>query len=510
MEHNLAQQAVRKVAQKLVETKLFIDGESKRSSSGETFEVINPATQEVIGEVASGTTEDANSAIDAARTAFPKWARIPPADRAEVLFKVGEMLRENKDELARLLTIEEGKAFKESIAELKQGYHTVMYYAGEGRRTWSLVTTSETRDKQTITIRKPLGVATIITPWNFPVMIPFWGIAPALIFGNAVVFKPASYTPLIASKIVELFAKAGLPKGVLNLITGSGSRLGKALIDNKEVNVVTFPGESKTGHDIAQINAKYLRRQVLELGGKNPLIIAKDANLKVAVGGALWSSFSNAGQKCTASSRIIVEEPVLEEFIKTFVEGASMLQVGNGLASGTEVGPLVSQSGWEKTKEYVGIGEDEGAELLTGGDDFISKKSELSKGFFYSPTVFKGTNDMKISRDEIFGPVTTIIPAKNMEQAFEIANDTRYGLASAIYTTNLKATFKALYEIDAGVTFVNQGPVGIEIGASFGGIKDSGYGPELGESAIEDYTEKKTAYIDFSDQVHPWFYLWST
>ncbi len=505
----MAQQTLKKVKPKLLEAKLFIGGEYRSSSSGETFEIINPATKEVLGEVASATTEDTRAAVDAARAAFPEWALTPPAQRAEILFKVGELLRENTEELAKFLTMEEGKALKESIAEVKQAYNTVMYYAGEGRRMWSIVTTSETRDKQTMTIRRPLGVATIITPWNFPIMIPFWGLAPALIFGNTVVFKPASYTPLMAHRIVELFAKAGIPKGVLNLLTGSGSKVGKALIDNEGVDVVTFTGESNTGREIAQTNAKYLRKQVLELGGKNPLIVAKDANLKVAVGGALWSAFSNAGQKCTASSRIIVEEPVLEEFTNAFVEEASMLRVGNGLDSGTEVGPLVSEGGWEKTRQYVGIGEEEGAELLTGGNDYRDSKSGLSRGYFYSPTVFKGTNAMKISREEIFGPVTTIIPAKNIQEAVAIANDTRYGLASAIYTTNLRATFKALYEIDAGVTFVNQGPVGIEIGASFGGIKDSGYGRELGESAIDDYTEKKTAYIDYSDEVQPWFYPWS-
>lgn len=490
--------------------KLFVNGEFMDSSSKETFDVTNPATGASIGSAASAAPDDVKAAIDAARSSFQQWSNTPASERADILFRVGELIRQNQNELAAAVTIEEGKALREALAEVKQAYNTVMYFAGEGRRMWSHVTTSEQQDKQTFTIRRPLGVAAIITPWNFPIMIPFWGLAPALICGNAVIFKPASYTPLIGSKIVELFVRAGIPKGVLNLVTGSGAKIGGALIDQPGINVVTFTGESQTGRDIAQINARYLRRQVLELGGKNPLIVAKDANLEVAVGGALWSAFSNAGQKCTAASRIIVEEEILEKFTRVFVENTKRLVVGDGLRAGVEVGPLVSEGGWDKTKKYVQIGKDEGATLLAGGADYRSdSNNELSKGYFYSPTVFKGSNDMKISREEIFGPVTTIIPAENLNGAFQIANDTTYGLASAIYTTNLRATFRALYEIDAGVTFVNQGPVGIEVGASFGGIKDSGFGRELGEVAIDDYTEKKTAYIDYSDRVQPWFYPWN-
>ncbi len=492
---------------------LYIAGEYKDSSSEETFEVRNPATGGMLAQVASATPDDAKAAIDAAREAFGKWSKTPAAERAEILFRAGELIRENTESLAESLTMEEGKALRESLAEVKQAYNTVMYYAGEGRRLWSLVTSSETPDKHTMTIRRPLGVSVIITPWNFPIMIPFWGLAPALICGNAVVFKPASYTPILGSKIIDLFVKAGIPRGVLNLITGSGSKVGKALLDNVNVNVVTFTGESRTGKDIAETNARYLRRQVLELGGKNPLIVAADANLKVAVGGALWSAFSNAGQKCTAASRIIVEDSVFDRFVNSFVEAASRLRVGNGLGQGVEVGPLVSESGWQKTKEYVEIGKREGAKLLAGGADLKDPSQnktgvDLSRGYFYSPTVFEGSNDMRISQEEIFGPVTTIIRAKDMAEAFELANGVRYGLASAIYTTNLRQAFKAMYEIDAGVTFVNQGPVGIEIGASFGGIKDSGYGRELGEAAIDDYTEKKTVYVDYSDAVQPWFYPW--
>lgn len=494
------------------ESKLLIAGESRKASDGSVFEVRNPANQELLTRVSSGTAEDAKAAVDAAQDAFKLWAETPPPSRAEVLFRVGQLIHENKRHLAESITLEEGKAFKEALGEVEQAYTTAMYYAGEGRRLWSLVTPGETKDKLTFTIRRPVGVAAIITPWNFPSMIPFWGLAPALVCGNTVVFKPASYTPLTARMIVELFVRAGLPKGVLNLVTGSGAVVGDALVRNDKVKIVTFTGESQTGKEIAMMNMNYLRKQVLELGGKNPLIVAADADLDIAIGGALWSSFSNAGQKCTASSRIIVEEPVLEKFTREFTRKAAKLRVGNGLVETTEMGPLVSKSGLHKTRDYVEVGLKEGADLLAGGKDYSKDgtKGDLTKGNFYPPTVFSGTSDMKVAQDEIFGPVTTIIPAKNIQVAIELANDTRYGLVSAIYTKDVRNVMKAAAEIDAGVTFVNQGPVGIEMGASFGGMKASGYGRELGEMGIEDYTEKKVVYLDYSYRGHPVFYPWGS
>jgi alpha-ketoglutaric semialdehyde dehydrogenase len=491
--------------------KLLIDGEYRDASGHGTFPVTNPATKETLTQAALGTDEDALAAVDAAHEAFAKWSQTPPPERAEVLFRVGQLIQENKEELSTIITLEEGKALSEARAEVEQAYSTVMYFAGEGRRLFTNVTQSETSDKLTFTIRKPLGVACIITPWNFPAMIPFWNLAPALVCGNSVVFKPASLTPITASKISELFVKAGLPKGVLNLVTGPGGRLGKTLLDNENVRVSAFTGESQTGKEISQLNMKHMRKQVLELGGKNPLIVAADAVLDVAVGGALWSAFSNAGQKCTAGSRIIVEESILERFSKAFVANARKLRVGNGLAHGIEVGPLVSEAGLAKTRDYVRIGKEEGAELLAGGGDYSrtgTGSPELSRGYFHQPTVFLGTNDMKVSQDEIFGPVATIIAAKNIHDAVTIANDTKYGLASAIYTRDVRNAMKAATDLQAGVTFVNQGPVGIEVGASFGGVKDSGFGRELGEVGIEDYTEKKTVYLDYSYRVHPFFYPW--
>lgn len=484
---------------------LYTDGNFHDAESD--FPVYNPATAEVIAHAARGTPDDAKAAIDAAEEAFENWSETPPPQRAEVLFRVGEMIRANREELARTLTIEEGKAFKESLGEIDEGYDTIMYLAGEGRRSWSNVTPSEQTKKFAMVIRRPIGIVVAITPWNFPFSIPIWKIPPALVAGNTVVFKPASNTPLIGSKILKMFIKAGLPRGVLNMVTGPGSTVGEALINDSRVKVVTFTGETTTGKRIAEVNARYMRRQVLELGGKNPLIVAADAELSVTVRAALFAAFSNAGQKCTAASRIIVEKPIIAKFTKQLVAGAEKLVVGNGLKPRVEMGPLNSKSQQEKTRKYVKIGEKEGARLLTGGYEYRDK--ELSKGYFYPPTIFSEvTNDMRVAQEEIFGPVTAIIEAKNVDEAIEIANDTRYGLTSAIFTKDLQSAFKAIKQLQSGMGYVNQGPTAAEVHLPFGGVKDSGFGREAGEVAIDNYTEKKAVYIDYSYSDRPWYFPW--
>jgi aldehyde dehydrogenase (NAD+) len=485
---------------------LYIDGESREASDGGTFPVVNPADQREIGEAALGTSADAEAAVEAAHQAFPTWAELPAPQRAELLYKVGQAILEQKEELARLLTMEEGKVYREALSETTEAYKAVMYYAGEGRRMWSYVYPSDSPQKIGFVVRRPLGVALVITPFNFPISTPVWGIAPALVTGNTVIFKPASTTPLIGHRIVQLFAQAGLPRGVLNFITGPGATVGETLINNPRVKSVHFTGESATGKRVAEVNAEFFRRQCLELGGKNPLLVAKDCPVDTTVSAAVTAAFGSTGQRCTAASRLIVEEPILEEFTRKFTAAASKLRVGDGLKPGVEMGPLVTRAGQEKTRRYVRIGLEEGAKLLAGGREYAD--GELSKGFFYPPTVFSGTNDMRIAQDEIFGPVTTIIPAKNVDDAIELANETRYGLSSALYTKDLQAAFKAIWKIDAGVTFINGGPSGIECGAPFGGIKDSGYGQELGETALDHYTEKKTIWLDWSYEKRPWYFPW--
>lgn len=487
--------------------RLLIDGEFRPSHDLATFEIHNPATGELLSTAALGTVEDAKAAVDAARAAFRGWAATPAPERGEILGRAAQLVHAHADELARIVTLEEGKALAEARGEVGAAYATVSYYSGEGRRLVSNVVPSDQRDKLTYSVRKPLGVATIITPWNFPAMIPMWNLCPALVAGNTVVLKPASYTPLTAFRLVELFHEAGVPKGVLNFVTGPGGKIGDALAQNPGVNVLAFTGETLTGRHLAEINGRLVRRQVLELGGKNPLIVAADAPLEAAVPSALWSAFSNAGQKCTAASRIIVERPVLKAFTEAFVAAAAKLRVGPGIEPGTEVGPLVDRSGLEKVEQYVRYGLDEGAELLLGGHRLSD--GARARGHFHEPTIFTGTNSMRISQDEIFGPVTTIIPADGLDQAVEIANDVRYGLAAAVYTRDLRSAMRAVERMEAAVTFVNHGPVGIEVQAPFGGTKDSGFGRELGEAGIEDYTEKKTVYLDYSYAKRPWYYPWT-
>jgi aldehyde dehydrogenase (NAD+) len=487
--------------------RLFIDGEYRESSDGSTVASVNPATREKMAEVAKGTVQDAKAAIDAAEVAFEKWSEVPPPHRAEILYKVGEMIRERREELARMLTMEEGKALPESLGEIDEGYDMTMFIAAEGRRSWTNVTTSEQANKVAMVVRRPVGIVGAITPWNFPFAIPLWKLAPALVGGNTVVFKPSSNTPIMGSKIVEMFEKAGLPKGVLNLLIGPGATVGEAVINDTRIKMTAFTGESATGKRIAEVNARLLRKQVLELGGKNPIVIAKDAVLDVAVRASLFAAFSNAGQKCTAASRIIIEQEVYEKFAQKFTDWASKLEVGNGLKPGVEIGPLVSDNAREKVRKYVQIGKDEGAKVATGGMDYADQ--ERTKGFFYPPTVFtEASNDMKICQDEIFGPVTALILAKNFDDGIEIANDTRYGLSSAVYTTDLQKAFVSIKKLQTGIGYVNQGPPGAEVHLPFGGIKDSGFGREAGEAAIENYTEKKTIFIDYSYAKRPWFYPW--
>jgi aldehyde dehydrogenase (NAD+) len=320
--------------------KLFVDGEYRDSSDGSTVVSVNPATREKIGEVAKGTVQDAKAAIDAAEAAFENWSEVPPPQRAEILFKAGEMMRERKEELGRLLTLEEGKVVAESLAEIDEGYDMTMYMAGEGRRSWSYVTTSEQSNKFSMVVRRPVGIVGAITPWNFPFAIPVWKIAPALVAGNTIVFKPSSNSPIIASKIVEILQKAGLPKGVMNLLIGPGATVGETLINDNRIKMTAFTGESATGKRIAEVNARLLRKQVLELGGKNPIIVAKDAVLDVALRASLFAAFGNTGQKCTAASRIIIDQEIYQKFAQKFSEMASKLRVENGMKPGAEIGPL--------------------------------------------------------------------------------------------------------------------------------------------------------------------------
>lgn len=491
--------------QSLVKPDLVIGGEHRRSSDGVTFEVRNPATDEILANVPRGTAEDVKAAVDFSEEAFRKWSEIPPPERAEVLYRVGQIIKEEQNELAEILTLEEGKAFAEALAEVIEGYEAVMFIASEGRRMWSYVSPSEQKDKACFVIRRPLGIVGVITPWNFPFSIPLWKIPPAVLCGNTVVFKPASNTPLIGAKIVEMFERAGLPKGVLNFVTGPGTGVGEAMLNDRRIKMISFTGESKTGHRIAQANALYLRRQILELGGKNPIIVANDADLDSAVPAILYAAFSNCGQKCTAGSRIIVERGIYNKFVERFVKGAEALVVGNGMAPRVQIGPLITEEARTKVENYVKLGQEEGGKIACGGSRYSDR--ERMRGHFFKPTVFVDvTNELRICQEEIFGPVASVIQASNIDNAIEIANDTKYGLSSAIYTKDLQNAFKSLAKIEAGIGYVNQGTTGAEIHLPFGGIKESGFGREAGEIAIENYTEKKAVFVDYSYEKRPWYF----
>ncbi len=488
-----------------IKSELVIGGEHRSSSDGATFEVRNPATNQLLANVPRATFDDTRAAIDFAEDAFEKWSETPAPARAEFLYKVGEMIRKNENELAEILTLEEGKALNESLAEVIEGYDTIMYIAAEGRRMWTYVSPSEQQDKTCMVIRRPVGIVGVVTPWNFPFSIPLWKIPPALVAGNTVVFKPASATPLIAQKIVSMFEKAGLPEGVLNFVTGPGSGVGETIVSDERVKVISFTGESTTGHHIAESNSRFFRRQVLELGGKNPIIVADDADLSVAVPAILYAGFSNCGQKCTAGSRVIVMENIHEKFVEQFVKGAKALRVGNGMKPGIQVGPLINEKAREKVEGYVEIGNSEGAKLSLGGKKFADQERKL--GFFFEPTIFdEASNDMRISQEEIFGPVVSVIEAGDMYEAVQIANDTKYGLSSAVYTKDLRNAFETISKLRSGIGYVNQGPTGAEVHLPFGGLKETGSGRESGEAAIENYTEKKAIYVDYSYKVRPWFF----
>ena len=475
--------------------KLYIDGEWVDSESGETFTSLNPATEEVLGEFQKGNKQDVKKAIDAAEDAFEKWSSTPAPKRGEILLKVYQLLKQSKEQLARLVTTEMGKVITEGRGDVQEAIDMTGYMAGEGRRLFGHTTPSELRDKFCMTIRMPLGIIGLITPWNFPMAIPAWKLMPALICGNTVVFKPSSDTPLCAVELVKILEKAGVPKGVVNLVTGPGERVGMEIVRSEKVRGISFTGHRDTGKTI--LKEAGLKKVGLELGGKNGIIIMDDAELNLALDGVIWGGFGTTGQRCTAASRVIVHEKIKEKFEKMLVERTKKLRLGSGLDSNTDVGPLINQRAVEKVHRYTKIGLEEGAKLLCGG------RIPERKGFFYEPTIFADvTTDMKIAQDEIFGPTVCLITVKNLEEAIEAMNSIEYGLSSSIYTNNIRNAFKAIEKIEAGLTYVNSSTIGSEVHLPFGGVKNTGNGTrEGGILGIEEFSEVKTVYIDYSGKL---------
>ncbi len=481
-----------------MEYKLFINGEWVESSAYETFDDINPATLEQIAKIHKASDDDVKSAVDSAEDAFDSWSGTPAPQRAKILFRAARMLEERKEELSRILTVEMGKVLKEARGDVQEAIDITYYAAGEGRRLFGETTPSELPEKFCMTLRRPIGVVGLITPWNFPIAIPAWKIMPALIAGNTLVLKPASDTPIMSIELVKILAKAGLPKGVLNLVMGEGSKVGGAIVHNKKIRAVSFTGSLETGKWIMSEAGKDMKKVSLELGGKNPVIVMDDANLDLAIDGVIWGAFGTTGQRCTAASRVIVHEKILPAFQKRLFERTKKLRLGNGLDEAVDVGPVINDSQLKKIAKYVETGKNEGARLALGG-----KTVKPLPGYFFEPTIFTDVSpDMRIAREEIFGPVVSLLGAANLDEAIHIANSVEYGLSSSIYTENIKSAFKAIEKIEAGITYINASTIGAEIHLPFGGVKSTGNGTrEGGTTAIEEFTEIKTVYVDYSGKL---------
>ena len=474
------------------------------SSDGGTIKSVNPAnTDDVVGVVPASTKEDVDMAVEAARGAFNSWRLVPPPKRGEILFRAAELILRNKEELGRLVTREMGKILAEGLGDVQEAIDMAYYMAGEGRRLSGETVPSELAAKDCKSVRVPVGVFALITPWNFPTAIPAWKLLPALIGGNTVVFKPSSYTPVAATRLVELLVEAGVPDGVVNLVHGSGVGVGEVLASHPGIDGVSFTGSSAVGERLATLCSGLDKEVSCEMGGKNPIIVMDDARLDLAVEGCIWGAFGTTGQRCTAASRIIVHEKVYDRFLDMFIKATRRLRVGDGLNEETQVGPLINESQMKKVLEYIGIGRSEGARLITGGRRLC--EGEYAKGYFVEPTVFADvTPAMRIAREEIFGPVAAVLKARDLDDAIAIANDSEYGLSSAIYTQDVNKSAVAERDLDAGIVYINAPTIGAEIQLPFGGIKKSGMGHrEAGGrgGAIEMFTRWKVIYRDFSGRL---------
>ena len=480
----------------------FINGEWKDAKSGQTFENRNPANwDEVIGTFPKSSEEDVNEAVAAAKAAWEEWRLMPAPKRGDILKKVGDLMVERKEELAREMTREMGKVLTETRGDVQEGIDTAYYAASEGRRLFSNTAPSELPNKFAMAIRTPIGVAGIVTPWNFPMAIPTWKIFPALVCGNCVVFKPASDTPKTATSLVQILHDAGIPKGVVNIVHGGGGAVGMKIVEHPDIALISFTGSSSVGKTIAQSCGKTLKRVSLELGGKNAQIVMDDANLELALDGVLWGAFGTTGQRCTATSRLILHEKIHDKFVDMLVKRTEKLRLGNGLEKGVDVGPCVNEGQLNTDHEYVKIGIAEGAKLMCGGER--ATEGDLKKGWFYKPTIFTNVKPgMRIEQEEIFGPVLSVIKVKDLDEAIRVLNNTVYGLSSSLYTRNVNDSFKAVRDIKAGITYINAPTIGAEAHLPFGGVKETGNGHREGGWAVYDFfSELKTVYVDYSDKL---------
>ena len=479
----------------------YIDGRWIDASGGETFEDIDPATGELIATVAKSQPADVDRAIESARRAMEAWRLFPAPKRGEILYRAGELMLQRKDDLAREMTREMGKVLPEARGDVQEGIDMTYYMAGEGRRQFGDVVPAELPNKWAMSMRNPVGVVAAITPWNFPLAIPTWKIMPALILGNTIVFKPASYTPLLAVRLVEILEEAGLPKGVINLVLGPGGELGDHLVSHPGVDLISFTGSSDTGAHISEIGGRLLKRVSTELGGKNAIVVLDDADIDLSLDGIVWSAFGTSGQRCTAASRVIAHKGVAQALVDKLVGRAKKLRLGNGLESSTDVGPVVAASQLERVHSFIPVAEKEGATVAAVGH--VATEGALAKGFFHEPTVLVDVKpNMRVAQEEIFGPVTAVIEVSGIDEAIKVLNSTKYGLSCSVYTRNVNNAFRFMRDAETGLVYVNAGTIGAEIQLPFGGTKATGNGHrEAGRAALDVYSEWKAIYIDYSGKL---------
>jgi alpha-ketoglutaric semialdehyde dehydrogenase len=482
--------------------KNYINGEWVETRGGKAIENRNPAnTNDLVGIFPASTEEDVAAAIDAASGAFEKWRLTPAPKRGEILYRAAEILTQRKEDFAKDMTREMGKVLEETRGDVQEAIDMTYLMAGEGRRQFGQTTPSELPNKFAMSVRTPVGVSGFITPWNFPMAIPSWKIMPALICGNTVVIKPAEDTPLSTYNLIHVMAEAGLPPGVLNIVAGKGTVVGTAILQSAGTQLISFTGSTEVGRIISEACAPTFKKCHLEMGGKNIIIVMDDANLDLAVDGAIWGGFGTTGQRCTAASRVAVHKKVYGEFVAKFTERAKALRVGDGLDPATDMGPCVNEQQLKTVMSYVEIGKNEGAKLAAGGKRI--EDGDLVRGWFHQPTVFTDCDPkMRICQEEIFGPVVSVIPFETFDDALAIANGVQYGLSAAIYTRNVNNAFRAQRDLQTGIVYVNAPTIGAETHLPFGGIKNTGNGHrESGEAALDFYSEWKTIYIDYSDRL---------
>lgn len=479
----------------------YINGQWGTDTGADYTAVKNPANGKTIADVRLSTRDDVNQAVAAAKAAQKKWARVPAPKRADYLYEIGRIMIEKKEHLSQVLTKEMGKVIEEARGEVQEGIDMAYYMAGEGRRLFGETVPSELDNKFAMSVRAPIGVVGLITPWNFPVAIATWKSFPAIVAGNTFIWKPATETPMMAYEMALIFEEAGLPAGVANVVFGSGGTVGTAVIEHPDVRVVSFTGSTETGRRVAELGGRHLKKVSLEMGGKNAIIVMDDADIDLAVEGILWSAFGTAGQRCTACSRVIAHTDIKQDLEQKLLEAMKGLTIGDGADESNKIGPVINAKSLEKISYYVNVGKEEGAKLLAGGNTLT--EGHYTGGHYFEPTLFTDVAaDSRLAQEEIFGPVISLIEISSLEEAIEVNNSVVYGLSSSIFSRDVNKIFQAQRDLDTGIVYVNAGTTGAEIHLPFGGTKGTGNGHrDSGVAALDVFTEWKSIYVDFSGKL---------